>query len=139
MNDFKIKNNKIRRIIKLKNSFTLIEILIVLAILIILSTAILMFLNPPEYLKKSRDSQRLQDLTSLSKTISWFEADTGGRGFMGSSSIVYISLADTTSTCANLGLPPLPSPWQYRCTTAQNLQKIDGTGWIPIDFNQLSF
>ncbi|MCX7589639.1 MAG: hypothetical protein N2Z85_01720, partial [Patescibacteria group bacterium] len=45
----------------------------------------------------------------------------------------------TTSTCANLGLPPLPSPWQYRCTTAQNLQKIDGTGWIPIDFNQLSF
>ncbi|MCS6789045.1 MAG: hypothetical protein NZ484_00525, partial [Patescibacteria group bacterium] len=61
------------------------------------------------------------------------------KGFMGTSSIVYVSIPDTTSTCANLGLPPLPSPWQYRCTTAQNLQKIDGTGWIPIDFNQLSF
>ncbi|MCX7589653.1 MAG: hypothetical protein N2Z85_01790 [Patescibacteria group bacterium] len=32
-------------------------------------------LNPQEYLRQSRDSQRLKDLTILSKTISWFEAD----------------------------------------------------------------
>ncbi|MCS6789055.1 MAG: prepilin-type N-terminal cleavage/methylation domain-containing protein, partial [Patescibacteria group bacterium] len=125
--------------LKSQNSFTLVELLITIAILAVLSTAVLTILNPQEYLRQSRDSQRLKDLTILSKIISWFETDTGGKGFMGTSSIVYVSIPDTTSTCANLGLPPLPSPWQYRCTTAQNLQKIDGTGWIPIDFNQLSF
>ncbi|MDW8279637.1 MAG: LamG-like jellyroll fold domain-containing protein [bacterium] len=134
-----IFKTQIQRFKKSQNSFTLVELLITIAILAVLSTAVLTILNPQEYLRQSRDSQRLKDLTILSKIISWFETDTGGKGFMGTSSIVYVSIPDTTSTCANLGLPPLPSPWQYRCTTAQNLQKIDGTGWIPIDFNQLSF
>jgi len=37
--------------------------------------------------------------------------DTGGSGFYGSSSVVYVSIPDTTSTCANLGLPSLSSGW----------------------------
>lgn len=38
-----------------KQGFTLVEILIVIAILILLSVAILVVLNPIEYLKQARD------------------------------------------------------------------------------------
>jgi type II secretory pathway pseudopilin PulG len=120
-------------------SFTLVELLIVVGLIAVLSVAIILAINPAELLKQARDSQRLSDLTNLSKAISLYEADTGGQGFMGTSSVVYVSIPDTTSTCANLGLPQLPPSWSYRCVSSSTLQNIDGTGWIPINFNNLSF
>jgi type II secretory pathway pseudopilin PulG len=120
-------------------SFTLVELLIVVGLIAVLSVAIILAINPAELIKQARDSQRLSDLTNLSKAISLYEADTGGQGFMGTSSVVYVSIPDTTSTCANLGLPQLPPSWSYRCVSSSTLQNIDGTGWIPINFNNLSF
>jgi hypothetical protein len=57
---------------------------------------------------------------------------------MGTSSFVYVSIPDTTSTCANLGLPSLPQGYSYRCVTSSTLQKTDGTGWIPVNLSSLS-
>jgi len=122
-----------------RQSFTLIELLVAVALIAVLAVAVIMSLNPQELIKQSRDSTRLSDLQNLNKSLSWFEADTGGIGFMGSSSVIYVSIPDTTSTCANLGLPTPPSGYSYRCVTAQNLQKTDGSGWIPVNFNQISF
>lgn len=51
---------------------------------------------------------------------------------------MYVSLPDSTSTCANLGLPALPGGWSYRCASTTTLTKVDGTGWIPVDFTQFS-
>jgi phage protein U len=53
---------------------------------------------------------------------------------MGTSSIVYTSLPDSTTTCANWNLPSLPSGWQYHCSPTTTLQNTDGTGWIPVNF-----
>jgi len=122
-----------------RQSFTLIELLVVVALIAVLSVAVILSLNPSELLKQGRDSTRLSDLQNLNSTLSWFNADTGGTGFMGSSSVIYVSIPDTTSTCANLGLPTPPSGWSYHCVTQQNLQKTDGSGWIPVNFNQISF
>jgi type II secretory pathway pseudopilin PulG len=131
--------NKSKNIISDTKSFTLVELLIVVGLIAVLSVAIILAINPAELIKQARDSQRLSDLTNLSKAISLYEADTGGQGFMGTSSVVYVSIPDTTSTCANLGLPQLPPSWLYRCVSSSTLQNIDGTGWIPINFNNLSF
>jgi prepilin-type N-terminal cleavage/methylation domain-containing protein len=120
-------------------SFTLIELLVVVALIAVLAVAVILSLNPSELLKQGRDSTRLSDLQNLNKSLSWFEADTGGTGFMGSSSVIYVSIPDTTSTCSNLGLPIPPSGYSYHCVTQQNLQKTDGSGWIPVNFNQISF
>ena len=128
-----------RLLVASRQSFTLIEILVAVALIAVLSVAVIMSLNPQELIKQSRDSTRLSDLQNLNKSLSWFEADTGGTGFMGSSSVIYVSIPDTTSTCANLGLPTPPSGWSYHCVTQQNLQKTDGSGWIPVNFNQISF
>jgi prepilin-type N-terminal cleavage/methylation domain-containing protein len=122
-----------------RQSFTLIELLVAVALIAVLSVAVIMSLNPQELIKQSRDSTRLSDLQNLNKSLSWFEADTGGTGFMGSSSVIYVSIPDTTSTCANLGLPTPPSGYSYRCVTQENLKKTDGSGWIPVNFNQISF
>jgi len=120
-------------------SFTLIELLVAVALIAVLAVAVILSLNPSELLKQGRDSTRLSDLQNLNKSLSWFEADTGGTGFMGSSSVIYISIPDTTPTCSNLGLPTPPSGYSYHCVTQQNLQKTDGSGWIPVNFNQISF
>ena len=55
---------------KSKNSgFTLLELLIVIAIIAVLSVALVIVLNPAEALRKSRDAQRISDLTTLKKAI----------------------------------------------------------------------
>ena len=54
---------------KQKNGFTLLELLIVIAILAILSAALVLILNPAESMKKSRDTQRISDLSTLKTAI----------------------------------------------------------------------
>jgi len=118
--------------------FTLIELLVVIALLAILATAVVTIINPAELLRQARDSTRLSDLNSLNRMLSLFEADQAGKGFMGTSTVVYVSVPDTSPTCANLGLPPLPNGWSYHCVTETNLRNIDGTGWVPVNFNLVS-
>ena len=122
----------------LRNSFTLIELLVVLAIVAILSVVVIMTLNPSELLRQARDSNRLSDLSTLNTALAAYEADVNG-GFMGTSSIVYVSIPDTTSTCANLGLPTLPTGWSYNCVTATSTKLSNGRGWIPVDLTRISF
>jgi len=119
-------------------SFTLIELLVVLAIVAILSVVVIMTLNPSELLKQARDSNRLSDLSTLNTALAAYSADMS-QGFMGTSSIVYVSIPDTSPTCDNLGLPILPTGWSYNCVTEANLKKSDGRGWMPVNFSQISF
>ncbi|MEI7765624.1 MAG: prepilin-type N-terminal cleavage/methylation domain-containing protein, partial [bacterium] len=55
--------------------FTLLELLIVVAIIGVLSVALVMVLNPSEMLKKSRDAQRISDLTALKKAIEIYKTN----------------------------------------------------------------
>ena len=49
--------------------FTLLELLIVIAIIAILSVVLIVALNPAETLRKTRDSQRISDLSSLKTAL----------------------------------------------------------------------
>jgi hypothetical protein len=88
---------------------------------------------------QSRDSRRLDELQTLNKAISVYLAN--GYTYLCETNTVYVSIPDSTSTstCANLGLPALPSGWSYHCSNTDNYRKIDGTGWIPINFTLVSF
>jgi len=120
-----------------KDSFTLIELLIVTTLLAILGTVVVVVLNPAEMMKQSRDSQRLVDLNQLNKVLSFIQVDQPALNF-GSSSVVYVSIPDASSSCANLGLPSLPSGWSYACSNSFNYKKINGNGWVPVNFTQFS-
>ena len=124
-----------------RKSFTLIELLVVLAIVAILSVVVIMTLNPAELLKQARDSTRLSDLSTLNTALAAYSADVAN-GFMGSSTKVYVSIPDTSPTCANLGLPALPTStivYTYSCVTATSTRLTNGQGWIPVNLSNISF
>jgi prepilin-type N-terminal cleavage/methylation domain-containing protein len=121
----------------LRSSFTLIELLVVLAIVAILSVVVIVTLNPAELLRQSRDSNRLSDLSTLNSALGDYNVDVGGS--MGNPNTIYVSIPDTSSVCVNLGLPTLPSGWNYGCVTATSTRRTDGTGWIPVNFQSITF
>mgnify|MGYP003393765980 CR=1 FL=1 len=125
-----ISPNKIR-------SFTLVELLIVIAILAILAAAVVIVINPGEMLAEARDSQRVTDIRSLKDAVDLFVLDNPGVS-LGTSQVISISIPDTSATCANIsGLPTLPAGWSYRCVTAANLKNLDSTGWLPINLTSI--
>lgn len=118
-------------------AFTLIELLIVISIIAILGSATVVILNPSDIIKNSRDSTRMTDLDSVKKAIDLYDFEFSSYSLV-VTNVVYTSLPDTSSTCASYTLPTLPTGWVYNCVTQANLQKTDGTGWIPINFNSMS-
>ncbi|MBI3638507.1 type II secretion system protein, partial [Candidatus Wolfebacteria bacterium] len=72
--------------IKDQRSFTLVELLIVIGILAVISTAAVMVINPVDMLKQSKDSNRMTDLQTINKALSILE--TQGVSNFGSSNTV---------------------------------------------------
>jgi len=118
-------------------SFTLVELLIVIAILAILSSAVVLVLNPAELIAQARDTIRVNDLNSMNKAITLWTLDNSTAS-QGSAQTIYLSLPDTNSGCSayTAVLPSLASGWSYRCVTQANLYKVNGTGWMPINLTQ---
>ncbi len=116
--------------------FTLIELLIVIAILAVLASVTIIAINPVEIFKRTRDSQRITELKSLNDALNIYETLTMG-SITGSTTTVYLSLPDTNSNCSSYSLPTLPTGYSYHCVTADNLTKINGSGWVPVDFTSL--
>jgi prepilin-type N-terminal cleavage/methylation domain-containing protein len=118
------------------SGFTLLELLIVIGILAILSTTMLMVINPTDLLARARDSNRISNLSAINSAINVlmsFYSDAS----LGTANTVYVSLPSNQANCSDLGLPALPGTWTYHCVTEANLRKIDANGWVPIDFTQM--
>ncbi len=117
--------------IKTKKSFTLVELLVVIAVIIILATIAALSLNPSESFAQERDSQRISDLANLELNLGFY-GSINGYANLGSPDVMYISLPDSSSTCGDLALPVLPSGWSYHCVSTSTLRQTDGTGWVPV-------
>ena len=137
-----IKKNK-------KGGFTLLELLIVIAIIAILSVALVIVLNPAETLKKSRDAQRISDLSTVKTAIGLYMTSvanpTLGEG------------GDNTTCQSTLGTwasgdkiaYSLPISSLITDTTLDGSSSVvslqatspaltNGTGWIPVNFGNIS-
>jgi prepilin-type N-terminal cleavage/methylation domain-containing protein len=121
-----------------KDGFTIVELLIVIAIIAVLSVGVIYFLNPSQLASQGRDSNRISDLTSLNQNVALYH-ETAPAGNLGSSSVVYISVPDpfATSTagdqCQGLGLAT--SSYTYHCAASSTYRNVNGTGWLPINFS----
>lgn len=135
-----------------KSGFTLLELLIVVGILAIMAVALVVVINPAETLKKSRDSQRLSDLSSIKTALSFYLANTttpylGGNtdnsacrasssvAWAGGDKIFYSYLGNITDTAIDGGSISSPAA---AVVTAANVGKTDSNGWIPVNLNSLS-
>jgi len=125
---------------RFRRAFTLIELLVVIAIIAILAVVVVLTLNPAQLLAQSRDANRVSDMATLSSALGLYQTDTGGIGTMGTSTYVYASLADTSSTCGSWGLPALPTTttYTYNCTVSTSSRLTNSNGWVPVNFSTIS-
>jgi len=118
----------------MKKSFTLVELMIVIAILAILAAIVIFALNPSEIFKKNRDSVRMTDLNTLNKAIVFMSSWNTSEINLGTSTYIYLSLPDSSPTCSSYALATLPTGYQYSCVTSTIINNVDGTGWVPVSF-----
>ncbi len=134
--------------------FTLLELLIVIAIIAILSVALVIVLNPAETLKKTRDTTRIADLGAIKTALGLYMTSTS-TPFLG---------PDDTNELNNDFCKATPSATVLASTrifyslpietditdggldggttvaaqaTAENLGLTGGAGWIPVNFDTL--
>ncbi len=116
-------------------AFTLTELLTAIGIIAILATVAILILNPAELFKQSRDTQRISDLNQLDTLISRYQFSQISTKSLGSINTIYISIPDSDSGCANLGLSAPGGGYSYACVTEVNVYNIDGTGWLPVNIS----
>ena len=133
-----ISRKNFQLILRSASAFTLVELLIVIAILAILAAAVVIIINPAEMVAEARDTERISGIKSVKDSIDLFIIDNPSAS-LGTAQVVSISIPDASSSaCLNVtGLPSLPAGWSYRCVTAANLRNTNGTGWIPLDFSTI--
>ena len=144
---------------KKKKGFTLIELLVVIAIIAILSVVVVLTLNPAEMLRRSRDSNRISDLSIIKTAISLYLADVSTTS-MGTAATCYLQYAGTmpgsggiyefASTTYGTGgmLVNYASTSQmcYQWFSSQTAVAVTSTnrtvsgtsGWIPIQLSNIS-
>jgi len=117
----------------------MVELLTTIGIIAVLGTVTVIFVNPPELLAQGRDGRRISDVGVLALEIQSAlsqarDADKSDQNY------VYISLPGNPDCDAYIDkLPPLEeTSYRYRCATLENYRNLDGTGWLPIDFQNLT-
>lgn len=109
--------------------FTLLELLIVISILAILSTVVILVLNPAEYLKQARDSQRISDLSVLNSALALY-LSTAATISLGTCDVGYYYCS--TATAGNL-----PGTTAVACDSNSTSTAIGTGGWIPADLSTI--
>ncbi|MER3407150.1 MAG: hypothetical protein C4278_01870, partial [Patescibacteria group bacterium] len=121
-----------------KKSFTVIEILITLFLISFLFGILFFVFNAPENIKRAQDGKRINDLRTIFIAINNLLVNNPN-AYLGDDNVIYISLPDNNPNCSNWfsKLPPVSPPFSYKCVSQENLTKINGQGWLPIDFTQV--
>jgi hypothetical protein len=120
------------------NNKKLLKILLAIGIIAILVSVYIQYLKPfiAELLAQKSDQVRIQDLSSINSAINKFR-EANPNLSLGESNKIYISLSSAKPNCEGLELFAPPEGWEYRCKPESEFQKIDGQGWLPVDFTHL--
>lgn len=140
-----------------KRGFTLLELLITISIIAILSLIIIFILNPAETLKKSRDAQRIADLSTLKTALGLYltasstpdldAATTVCIPSSGATAMISYSLeaADSSSCGTTIVKGNDAAGGGFSATdncryggTGGTAGVVDGTGWVPVNLTVLT-
>lgn len=135
MDDFQIK------ITKSGGGFTLLELLIVIAIIAILSAVLIFVLNPAETLRKGRDSQRINDLNTINRAIAFYVTVSSMPDLDGSDPLRGVCETNVfvgKGSGPDITVPQIIAEKILVAGGATSTAAIDGSGWIPINFASLN-
>ncbi len=142
MKNINLKKNK-------NGGFTLLELLIVIAIIAILSVALVIVLNPAETLKKARDAQRISDLSTIKTAMGLYMTSVANPILGGASNDMCKETASGAWASGDKIAYSLPIGTPIEAATfdgssavdalqVSNPSLTDGTGWIPVDFSDIT-
>ncbi|MCH8157799.1 MAG: type II secretion system protein, partial [Nitrospinae bacterium] len=113
-----------------KKAFTIIELLIVIAVLAVLATAVVIVLNPAEILKQARDSTRISDMSTLNSSIALYLADIKSPGIGGTDNTACSTATARKTEDGNC-------PFDAACILNSSTT-VNGAGWVLVDFINIS-
>lgn len=104
----------------------------------------ILVINPAQYMKRSRDTNRASDMESIGKAINLLLA-SNVNPFSGlSSTNIYLSLPSDISPGNTICNTTFTSSYDnttvytFKCNATQaNLKNADGTGWLPINLKDV--
>jgi len=117
----------------MQKGFTLVELLVVIALIAVLSVAVILTLNPAELLKQGRDSTRISDLANINSALSLYLVDVS-TPMLTSSTNCFIH-ASSGATLANCQARFASGVTTLSSTTSQ---AVNGQGWIPVNLSAIS-
>jgi prepilin-type N-terminal cleavage/methylation domain-containing protein len=107
-----------------KKGFTLIELIIVIALIALLATTVILVINPVKIFQEARDSQRIADLGQMNSAMSLMLATSSSQPTLGVVGTCYKNKA--TQNCMTRHTPNLT------VSSTIATQTVDGTGWVPV-------
>ena len=134
---------------KREAGFTLLELLIVVSIIAILSVALVLVLDPAETLRKSRDAQRMSDMSTIKTAIGLYltSTTTPYLGAATAGALNNTNCVATPATAITKIMYSLSSGTAIGDTTLDGVASavqvatpalVDGAGWIPVMFENLT-
>ncbi len=142
-----VRNIQQEKFVSDKSGFTLLELLIVIGILAILSAVVVFVLNPAETLRKSRDAQRIADLSTVKSALGLYLTNTTTplldntvgnttcKNGAGTKTLYFSYPLDTPITDVLFDGGSFTAAGQV---LAANLGKVTGGGWIPVNLSGLT-
>lgn len=132
----------------MKKGFTYIELLVVLGVLSLLLGIFISVLKAKPYFTKARDLQRLKDLYSLNAILTFYfqnatSVDPDGpylslRGIEEATPTIFVSIPIESFQFPATYTTNSKTYYYYQSNKA-DYQKLNGYGWIPINFLEVSF
>jgi prepilin-type N-terminal cleavage/methylation domain-containing protein len=117
----------------LKRGFTLVELLIVIAILAVLAAAVVIVLNPGELLAQARDSQRLSDMDTMKSALAIYITQAA------SPTLSTNCLTSGTKGCCNVASCAANTPFTGTgVATVRASNVVTGAGWVDVDFTSMA-
>ena len=128
-----------------KKGFTLLELLIVIAILAVLGAIVVFLLNPAETLRKARDSQRISDLSTIKTALGIYIASknapqldgisgTANNDCLGGVGTARMWVSDTAVT----DISASSSALTVTTSTVANNSLTSGNGWLRVNLDNLT-